>query len=438
MTLRIRKRTQMQMLLWLIVIMPFLFSFFIELLGLPRMLRYTLDVVWVLLFAYLLMVRHRGKHTGTRSLALLVLLFLIYTVLVSVTQLQSALYYLWGLRSNFRFFVFFFAVAMFLSAEDISYYFKAFDVFFWINAAVSLVQFFAFELKGDHMGGLFGAETGANGYTTVFLSIAITKSMVFYLEKKEKVGILIAKVVTALLIAALAELKFFFALTVMILVLASLFTNFSWRKILVIFGSLVALMAFAALLVAVFPGFAGFLSVEYFWDAAISDKGYTSSGDMNRLNAIPMINELWLKNGWQRAFGMGLGNCDYASYDFLTTPFFKTYSDLHYTWISYAMMYMETGWIGLAFYYGFFALAFFEIRKIEKNSTGIIKSYCRMSRILTLCCMVLAVYNSSLRTEAGYMMFFALAVPFALNRCMKTGAHQGKTKETYGQGYDNP
>jgi hypothetical protein len=188
-------------------------------------------------------------------------------------------------------------------------------------------------------------------------------------------------------------------------------------------------MAFAALLVAVFPDFAGFLSLEYFWDAAISDKGYTSSGDMNRLNAIPMINELWLKNGWQRAFGMGLGNCDYASFDFLTTPFFKTYSYLHYTWLSYAMMYMETGWIGLAFYYGFFALVFYEISKIEKNSAGITKSYCRMSRILALCCMVLAVYNSSLRTEVGYMMFFALAVPFALNRDNRKRAIGNVTKE---------
>lgn len=39
-----------------------------------------------------------------------------------------------------------------------------------------------------------------------------------------------------------------------------------------------------------------------------------------------------------------------------------------------------------------------------------------MNRILPLRCMALAVYNSSLRTEAGYMMFFALAVPFALKR----------------------
>ena len=116
------------------------------------------------------------------------------------------------------------------------------------------------------------------------------------------------------------------------------------------------------------------MQVEYFWDTAMSDKGYTSSGDMNRLNAIPVINELWLKNGWQRAFGMGLGNCDYASFDFLTTPFFKTYSDLHYTWISYAFLYMETGWIGLMFYYGFFALTFFEIRRIEKTVRRII--YC--------------------------------------------------------------
>ena len=416
MTFRIRKRTQVGWLLWLVVILPFLFGFFVEFLGLPHMLRYSLDVVWVLLSAYMVMARRRGNRTGTRGMALLVLLFLVYTVLVSAAKFEPVFYYLWGVRSNFRFFVAFFAFAMFLSVEDIHFYFKAFDVLFWINAAISLVQYFVQGLYGDHLGGLFGTEAGGNGYTVVFFAIVFTKDIVFYLEKKEKLGELIAKVVTALLISALAELKFFFVLVLMILVLASLFTNFTWRKFWVIVGGAAAVVGFAALLVVLFPDFAGFLTLEYFWNTAISDKGYTSSGDLNRLNAIPMINELWLKNGWQRTFGLGLGNCDYASYDFLITPFYKNYGHMHYTWISYAMLYLETGWIGLICYYSFFALVFFNVWKIEKRSEGVTKTYCRVTRILALCCMVIAIYNSSLRTEAGYMMFYALAVPFALNR----------------------
>ena len=183
-------------------------------------------------------------------------------------------------------------------------------------------------------------------------------------------------------------------------------------------GGAVAVAAFAALLTVVFPDFEGFFSLDWFVEAGGSDKGYTSSGDLNRLNAIAKINELWLKTPWQRLFGLGLGNCDTSSFEIVNTPFFKAYGDMHYTWLSYAFMYLECGWIGLIFYYGFFMLVYLGARRIEKRSDGIVKTYCRMSRILAIMCMIIAVYNSSLRTEAGYMMFFALSVPFALS-CAK-------------------
>lgn len=430
-SLKIKKRTQTGWLLWMTIILPFLFGFLSEMLGLPDMLRYSLDVVWVLLFVYMVMARRRGNRTGTRDVAMLVFVFLVYTALVSAAQFQSVFYYLWGVRCLFRLFVAFFAFSMFLKAEDITYYFKVLDVLFWVNAVFSLVQFFLLGLNGDHLGGLFSTEAGGNGYTIVFLAIVITKDVLFYLERREKLGVLISKVVTALLIATLAELKFFFALALMIIALAALFTNFTWRKFWVIFGGLAAAALFAAVLVSIF-GFEGFFSWDFFLNTATSNRGYTGAGDINRLNAIPVINELWLKNGWQQIFGLGLGNCDTAGFAFLNTPFYENYGHMHYNWISYAILYLETGWIGLIFYYGFFALVFIETWKIEKRSEGITKTYCRMGRILALCCMVLAIYNSSLRMEAGYMIYFALAVPFALNREAKTKVQQVRLKENYG------
>lgn len=414
--LKIRKLTQSGWLLLLMLLMPFCFGILNELLHLPWAIRYLLDVALIVLLG--MMIRSRA-YTGNWSsgvLGIWVLLFLIFTALQYVLRYQSPLYYLWGVRNNFRFFVAFFAFTIFLYERDVVDYFKLLDILFWISILVSLYQYFAIGLNGDHLGGLFSTEAGGNGYTNIFFLIVLTKGILFYIEKKEKFSTCVLKCVAALFVAALAELKFFFVEFVVIVALASVFTKFTWRKLLVIGGGTVAVVTFAALLVTVFPNFEGFFSLDWFMEAGGSDKGYTSAGDLNRLNAISKINELWLKTPWQRLFGLGLGNCDTSGFAIVNTPFFEAYGDMHYTWLSYAMIYLETGWIGLIFYYGFFVLVYFGARRIEKRSDGIAKTYCRMSRILAIMCMIIAVYNSSLRTEAGYMMFFALAIPFALDK----------------------
>lgn len=415
-TMTIKQRSQADCLIWLLIAGCLLVSALHEWVGLPWGLRYVLDVAWVLLFVLMGLRRMRQNKHGANMLALWVLLFCVYTALVYLVQFQSVPYYLWGLRNNFRFFVAFFAFATYLKPKDIRGYFKLFDILFWVNILVSLYQFFALELRGDYLGGFFGTAKGANAYTNIYFVIIATKDILLYLDKKEKLGACVVKCVAMLLVAALAELKFFFAEFILIVALSTLVTKFTWRTCFILAGGVAGVTVFAALLVTLFPEFEGFLSLEWLTEAGTSDQGYTSSGDLNRLNAISKINELWLKTGWQRVFGLGLGNCDTATFAFLNTPFFESYGDMHYSWISYAFMYLECGWIGLIFYFGFFVLVYLSIRRIEKRSGGIAKTYCRMGRILALMCMVIAIYNSSLRTEAGYMMYFALSIPFVMQK----------------------
>lgn len=414
-TVTIKKRSQMWPLLWLLIFLPFCLGTLNDLLGLPYAIRYVLDITWVLLFVF--MIYGNGfAQRGIRRISLWILLFLIMTLAVLPVQYQSPLYYLWGLRNNFRFYVAFFAFAVFLKADEIEDSLKWFDVLFWINIAVSIVQYFQYELRQDNLGGLFGSETGVNGFTNIFFLIVLTKSIVFYLERKEKVWNLVLKSVAALFVAALAEMKFFFVEFLLVIVLAVLFTNFTWRKLLVILGGGVAIVGFAALLTTVFPHWGQWFALEWFLETAMSDVGYTGSGDLNRLTAISQINELWLKHWTQRIFGKGLGNCDTASFAAFNTPFFKQHGDMHYNWMSHAMIYLETGYFGLIFFFGFFVMTYLGIRRIEKRSTGKVKTYCRMSRIVTVMCPIIALYNASLRGEAAYMVYFLLAIPFTLER----------------------
>lgn len=416
MTIKIKKRSQLWPFLWLLIFLPFCLGTLNDLLGLPYAIRYALDAAWLLLLFVLICYGRSVKGTGMKGLTVWVVLFFILTLAVFPVQYQSPFYYLWGLRNNFRFYAAFFAFAAFLKEEEITDSLKWFDILFWIDIVVSVVQYFGMGLEQDNLGGLFGTESGVNGFANLFFLIVIAKSLVFYLEKKEHTWLCVLKCVAALFVAALAEMKFFFVELIVVIVLAVLFTNFTWRKLLLIVGGGAAIVGGAAILTTVFPLWGQWFNLEWFLKTATSDVGYTGSGDLNRLNAIPQINELWLKHWSQRIFGMGLGNCDTASFDVVNTPFFRQHGDMHYTWISYAMMYLETGYIGLLFYFGFFVLVYFGAYRIEKRSEGIARTYCRVSRIMAVMCAIIAVYNSSLRGEAAYMAYFVLAIPFVFGK----------------------
>lgn len=406
-------------LLWMLIFLPFCLGTLNGFLGLPYAIRYIMDVAWVSLTVIILRYNWVIDTAGIKEIIAWILLFLSVTVVVYLVQYQSVFYYLWGFRNNFRYYAAFVAFATLLRTEEVEDSLKWFDRLFWLDIVLALIQYFWLGIEQDALGGIFGTAAGVNGSNNLFLLIIVTKAVVFYLDKKEKLRDLVLKSMAALLVAALAEMKFFFVEFAIVIVLAVLFTNFTWRKFFVLLGGGVAVVVFAAVLTMVFPNWDDWFSLRWFLETATSNRGYTGSGDLNRLTAIPRINELWLTEWPQRIFGKGLGNCDTASFSFVNTPFFRKYGDMHYNWMSYAIMYLECGWTGLVFYFGFFVLVYFAVYRVEKCSEGMVRSYCRISRITAIMCMIIAIYNSSLRAEAGYMACFILAIPFAMGRCQR-------------------
>ena len=82
---------------------PFFFGLFMDFLGLPGALRYTLDLAWCGLAG---LAVHRGKLRFSRSLSSMGwtgVMFFLYTLILLVFRYRSAVWYLWGLRNNFRF-----------------------------------------------------------------------------------------------------------------------------------------------------------------------------------------------------------------------------------------------------------------------------------------------------------------------------------------------
>ena len=345
-----------------------------------------------------------------------ILAFFSITLAVYAVQYRSGLYYLWGLRNNFRFYVVFFAAALFWTASEITDFWKTIEGLFWIDVAVSLIQYGFFGYEQDFLGGLFGIRSGVNGYTNLFFAIVVSHSLVCYLANKESALSSGCKCAAALIVAAMAEMKFFFVEFPVILALAVLFSRRTFREFWVVFSGFWAVFSGVWLLSALFPGWGDWFSLEGVWQVAADQKGYTSSGDLNRLTAISMINARFFGSFWQKLFGFGLGNCDMASYSFLTTPFSRDYQHLHYHWMSHAFLYLETGWVGLTFFFGFFLLVFCQAGRLERWCDGGGVVDCRVARIMAVVCAMTGIYNASLRSEPGYLAYLVLALPFAYGR----------------------
>lgn len=391
-----------------VIMMPFAFAL-LQLAGLDDVVKLVMDCFWLSIAALPLL---RGRLSISRKLlpfGVLTAVFAVDVLLVYLFRYQSGFYFLWGFRNNFRFYIVFFAVAACFREEDGSHCLRLFDRLFWVNALAVLVQF-VLGYRQDFLGGMFGVSRGCNGYMIVYLTIVICKTILSYMNGDASTAGCFAKCVTALCISSVSELKFFFFLFLFILAMAMVLTSFSFRKVFLLgIGALLVSVA-AIFLGSLYSGFEGFLSVDILIDA-LTRTNYATENDMGRFSAISQISRRFLTDPLSRLFGMGLGNCDSSGFSLFHTPFFTDYEYTHYHYFSHAFMFLENGYVGLALYVLFFIMCLaYAVKRLR--SGGGDRLFCQMAVILSMVCFVMIFYNSALRTEAGYMIYFVLALPF--------------------------
>lgn len=394
------------------VIWPFTFGFLFDFLGLPDVFKFLLDFMWFALLCVFFLKKYVHLQREIIPLFIITLIFFIYTFVLYLINYQSIFYYLWGFRNNFRFYIFFFGLCLLLTKENAEALLKLFDILFWINAVVTIVQYFALGYNQDRLGGIFGIEVGVNAHTIIFFIIVLSRSILLYMSRAESAFACFSKCIVALLISALAELKVFFIIFMIILGLSALLTEFTWRKFLLLAIGAVVAIFFSILLSTLFD-FDNSLSLKFIWELATQEH-YTTQGTLNRLSAIPVLARTMLKDFSERLFGFGLGNCDTSSIAIFNTPFFESYSGLRYHWFSCAFLFLETGYIGILIYTSFFVSCYISLRKKLKERKGNVL-FSQMAVIIIAISVILFFYNGSLRTESAYMIYFVLALPFIDN-----------------------
>ena len=383
-------------------------AFLTELLPIPDAIKFLCDGFLVLLLLKLFSQRFTKIDNYSMPFVVIVGLFFFITLVGYLFNYQSVFYYLWGLRNNIRMFVAFFAFAYLADWEDSKGWIKALDVLFVINFAVVILQYFS-GYGQDYIGGIFGTSKGCNGSLLIFLCIVFAKTILSFMRGEEKMSKCIFVSVASLLVSTLSELKMFFILFILILFMASFMTAHSIKKTLFFaFGALLVVL-FGTLLTVLYKDFTDFLSFDSLIKA-LTDTGYATDEDIGRFTALPVISQRFLPGFFRKLFGLGLGNCDSSSLSMFNTPFFESHQTVHYSYFSYAFLFLETGFVGLALYASFFVASFFVSRKLKKLEMAD-EFACQMSIILSVISLILLVYNSSLRMEIGFMLFFVLALP---------------------------
>ena len=383
-------------------------AFLTELLPIPDAIKFLCDGFLVLLLLKLFSQRFTKIDNYSMPFVVIVGLFFFITLVGYLFNYQSVFYYLWGLRNNIRMFVAFFAFAYLADWEDAKGWIKALDVLFVINFAVVILQYFS-GYGQDYIGGIFGTSKGCNGSLLIFLCIVFAKTVLSFMRGEEKMSKCIFVSVASLLVSTLSELKMFFILFILILFMASFMTAHSIKKTLFFAFGAVLVVLFGTLLTVLYKDFTDFLSFDSLIKA-LTDTGYATDEDIGRFTALPVISQRFLPGFFRKLFGLGLGNCDSSSLSMFNTPFFKSHQTVHYSYFSYAFLFLETGFVGLALYASFFVASFFVSRKLKKLEMAD-EFACQMSIILSVISLILLVYNSSLRMEIGFMLFFVLALP---------------------------
>lgn len=384
--------------------------FLVNCMGLPYAAVYMTDVINCLAIVFAL---KEGPSTFRRiGYGAVVALFLVFCVVLLLSDVMNAVsvpLVVWALRNTFRFFGFFFACVVLLDMADVKRLVNVLFAFQWINLVVSMYQFAFLGLSQDNLGGIFGSAAGCNAYSNVFFCILIAYYSLFCLSGKEPIWKLLFVCVSTLALAAMAELKFYYFEFIAIMLVAVLVHLNKVRAFVVAGISVAALVVGLYIFAQVFP-----LAYETIidFDETFS---YASQGmagyELSRFGAFGEISELIFNNDpLQVLFGIGFGGAEFSSnISVFVSPFSQIWGYLNYRWFAHQMWFIEAGYLGFGLFVALFVShCVYSARLIKRYPQH--KTMLQFVMVFTVVATVNLWYNCSIRIEAGYLIYFVLAI----------------------------
>lgn len=386
--------------------------------GVPDAIKFLNDLaLLVLTVLTMLSPEERSRILRTPFFAAMAVTAAFYAVSGLVSG-AGILPMVWDLRGLMRPMLFGCICLGFVTENRFHEWMKLLTTLYWVNTAVLLVQF-AFGVRMDFLGGLFGVEIGVNGRNNLFFCVIACYQIARYLEGKENTRKTMAVLGSSILLAALSELKVYFleaaciAAAVVILdlvncLLEKRMEKANWRK----YGSLVLCLVVSyigalVILYLVYPlAFKQMTQMKRFvaYDSTCHDY------QLGRLTAFQNISDLFFH--WEPAkmlFGLGFGSFVDSNVGALQGTYFGEFGDLNYSWFTFQLNYLETGLLGVILYCGTIAVPGIQAAwALLRGRCG--DRFSLYACTLTMCpiMLLLYIYNNSLRGEMAYLAFLCL------------------------------
>lgn len=394
----------------LLFIILLLYSYFFEFLGfvIPQLGVFILMVMYFMLGW--INKKHKIKHETKSPLLISYGLLFVVTIISAIVN--------GFMVAEYRDYLSFFYVPLFMlffiriinNPERIKDVLKLLTFAYWSNFVMFLLQQFVFGYAHqDNLAGMFGVTMGNDGFSNILLVLYTVYILVEYLSKRVSLKYVVAVIAVALYQAAVAEMKIYFVELLIIIFCLTLFSKFTRKKVILSISILIGVVVGVNILGKIYPTFSKFLSIGGVMEIIGNEKGYTSSGDINRLNGVGIL--LSYMNTPQVFLGKGIGNAAASS------VFYQRYEFLHYHWFAYSYLFIELGIVGLiTMLVGYCLEAIKNLRKsLSKSNNN--KQITNWSLIAFICCiitLVLLIYNAKLFTITGAMLTaLVLSLPYA-------------------------
>lgn len=422
--MKITKNT-IRKIIYIEVVFTLVYQTLISLIGAPSSISYFFDACNVVVLLFVLIKRNKQNivsSIGAKQIMYIVICLSLSLLVGDILNVVKPTLIVWAIRNNYRFFLFFFACALVLTYKDVE---KIFGIICWFqipNVLLTIYQFIVLGKKQDYLGGIFGMQQGCNAYTNVFLCAIVAFTIAKYISKKTDLKNLVWIIVSSLSIAAVAELKVFFIEFIVVALFSILLSKPTSKTIKILFGSVAGLAVGLYTFSQVFPdAYQDLININRLVEYNTTVVwGY----NISRWGAFKEINNIFFNNSlFLNLFGFGFGNCEYSSVPIFTSDFYKAYGSYHYRWFAHQTWFLETGYIGFGLFLLFFVFIFIWALK-EKNRMKQANEYILGAQLLSLVAIISLWYNNSTRVEISYLLFFALATPFAVRRSMIEGEYK--------------
>lgn len=355
------------------------------------------------IFSLLIWFCHPFRLTNTK-LRFTWKIFMAILVFAGIGAILNHVFFmnvLMGFRSLFMPMALFFGAAAYLTIQD---YHRIFDLLYkfqWLNLLCSFVQFAVFGLTSDLNN---GALTGG-AEQNFFCAALMAYYFYAYVKKRVDWKKLVFVFASSFFIAVVQDEKFIFVAAMIIGFYYVVSQKLSFRNVII---ALAFLGGFVFAISHLNEG-----QKEVFGSAenalAYSQKAGAGYG-YPRVGSSAQIAEDFFDTPVEYLLGIGLGKSTETKAPGVDVSFASQYGHLTYFLFTFQDVFLQTGWIGIILFVGFFVSIYLYNRKWRKRVAGRYKWLYDVACAISLISIVIIWYNCTQRVYYAVLPYIILGI----------------------------